>query len=118
MEAKQNVKKEYLDFLACPECRSETLEIRAETSNGRIKEGSLRCVDCSAEYPIDNYIPRFSVSTAYADSFGPQWKSFARSQLDTERTKESTIRFDSEIGWTASDLDGKTVVEFGSGAGR
>jgi SAM-dependent methyltransferase len=38
--------------------------------------------------------------------------------LDTDRTKESTIRFDSEIGWQEKDLSGKTVVEFGSGAGR
>lgn len=112
------MKKEYLDFLACPKCGSESLDVKTLESSSRIKEGSLHCVDCSATYPIKNYIPRFSVSTSYVDSFGPQWRSFARSQLDTERTKESTVRFDSEIGWQEVDVRGKTVVEFGSGAGR
>ena len=87
-------------------------------SSERIKEGSLDCTDCSASFPIQNYIPRFSLSTSYADSFGPQWRTFARSQLDTDRSKESTIRFDSEIGWQDEDCRDKTVVEFGSGAGR
>lgn len=112
------VKEEYLDFLACPECRSESLDLKTHESSPRIKEGSLQCTECSASYPIRNYIPRFSVSTSYADSFGPQWRSFARSQLDTDQTKESAIRFDSEIGWQEVDLKGKAVIEFGSGAGR
>lgn len=112
------MKKEYLDFLACPECGSESLDIKTLESSPRIKEGSLHCADCSAIYPIKNYIPRFSVSTSYAESFGPQWRSFARSQLDTDRTKESAIRFDSEIGWQEDDVRDKSVVEFGSGAGR
>ncbi len=89
----------------------------AETSL-RIKEGTLRCAGCSASYPIRNYIPRFSTSTPYADSFGPQWRTFARSQLDTDRTRESAVRFDSEIGWQEADIANKSVVEFGSGAGR
>jgi len=54
----------------------------------------------------------------YADSFGPQWRTFARSQIDTEIIKESEIRFDSEIGWQEGELKNSTVVEFGSGAGR
>ena len=118
MEVMTVVKKEYLEFLVCPKCGSESLDIITSETSSRIKEGSLDCADCSATYPIINYIPRFSVSTSYADSFGPQWRTFARSQLDTDRTKESAIRFDSEIGWQEADLSGKTVVEFGSGAGR
>lgn len=112
------MKREYLEFLLCPKCGSESLEVKSQESVSRIREGSLHCPECLAIYPIQNYIPRFSVSTSYADSFGPQWRSFARSQLDTERATESTIRFDSEIGWQEDDLEGKTVVEFGSGAGR
>lgn len=112
------MKKEYLDFLVCPGCGSESLDIETLESSARIKDGSLHCPDCSAVYPVKNYIPRFSISTPYADSFGPQWRSFARSQLDTDRWSESTIRFDSEIGWQQDELKGKTVVEFGSGAGR
>ena len=58
----------------------------------RIKEGEIDCQECNASYPIWNYIPRFSVSTPYADSFGPQWKTFAKSQIDTPKNCESQIR--------------------------
>jgi len=112
------MKKEYLEFLKCPKCGSESLELETTDSSPRIKDGSLHCAECEATYPISNYIPRFSLSTPYADSFGPQWRTFAKSQIDTERTQESSIRFDSEIGWQKDDIKGKTVVEFGSGAGR
>jgi len=112
------MKTSYLDFLQCPKCASESLTIDAADDAPRIKEGTIRCAGCGSSYPIINHIPRFSRSTPYADSFGPQWRTFAKSQLDTETTKESAIRFDSEIGWTQNDLRGKLVVEFGSGAGR
>ncbi len=112
------MKPEYLEFLCCPKCNDESLEILTEEAGDRISEGTLRCVACESEYPIRNFIPRFSESTGYADSFGPQWRAFARSQLDDERSRESAIRFDSEIGWQHPDLTGKAVVEFGSGAGR
>src|SRR5580765_2605229 len=110
------MRKEHLEFLACPDCRSD-LELQP-ASTGRIETGSLICGSCGTNYPITNFIPRFSLTTPYADSFGPQWRTFATSQLDTEQTRESEIRFDSEIGWQADDLDSGAVVEFGSGAGR
>ncbi|HEX3083077.1 MAG TPA: methyltransferase domain-containing protein [Pyrinomonadaceae bacterium] len=110
------MRKEHLEFLACPDCRSD-LELQP-ASTGRIETGSLSCGSCGTNYPITNFIPRFSSTTPYADSFGPQWRTFATSQLDTEQTRESEIRFDSEIGWQADDLDSGAVVEFGSGAGR
>ena len=109
---------EYLELLKCPKCDSENLEIVSTDVSDRIKEGLINCLDCQASYPIENYIPRFSRSTHYADSFGPQWRAFAKSQIDTDRSLESSIRFDSEIGWQKEELDGRTVIEFGSGAGR
>ena len=112
------MKKEYLEFLECPKCGSKSLELKTLDLSPRIKDGSLYCVGCQATYPISNYIPRFSLSTPYADSFGPQWRAFSKSQIDTDRAQESSIRFDSEIGWREDDVKGKTVVEFGSGAGR
>src|SRR5579859_7430879 len=112
------MKKSYLEFLQCPQCASCSLTIDAADDAPQIKEGTIRCGGCGSSYPITNYIPRFSRSTPYADSFGPQWRTFARSQLDTAATRESAIRFDSEIGWKEDDLRDKTVVEFGSGAGR
>jgi SAM-dependent methyltransferase len=116
------MKIEYLSLFCCPKCQSESLVVNSTSSNiqpeERIKEGEIDCQECNASYPIWNYIPRFSVSTPYADSFGPQWKTFAKSQIDTPKNCESQIRFDSEIGWQSSDFEGKNVIEFGSGAGR
>ena len=112
------MRREYLDLFVCPKCGSDALEIATDESTESIKEGQIGCAACATTYPIRNYVPRFSISTPYADSFGPQWRAFARSQLDTDRTKESAIRFDSEIGWQEADLRGRRVVEFGSGAGR
>ena len=40
-------------------------------------------------------------------SFGSQWNTFARSQIDTDKIKESALRFESEIGWKRSDIEGK-----------
>lgn len=65
-----------------------------------------------------NFIPRFVIDSTYADSFGHLWNAFEKSQLDTIEFKESSIRFDTELGWNESDLMGKTVFEIGSGAGR
>ena len=88
----RKMRKEYLEFLACPNCRSEDFELNGAESKGRIEFGSLDCGSCGANYPIKNFIPRFSSTTPYADSFGPQWRTFARSQLDTKQTRESAIR--------------------------
>lgn len=111
------MRKEHLQYLACPACGGD-LDLESDTPTPRVREGTLRCRGCEAGYPITHYIPRFSTSTSYADSFGPQWRAFARSQLDNERSRESAIRFDSEVGWGEADLAGRSVVEFGSGAGR
>lgn len=112
------MKVEYLELFLCPKCKSEELEIVADDKSKRIKEGAINCLSCHSSYPIENYIPRFSRSTYYADSFGPQWNTFAKSQIDTNMVNESQIRFDSEVGWQKEDLADKLVVEFGSGAGR
>lgn len=84
------MKKDYLKFFECPKCGSESLELKSADLSMRVKEGLIRCSGCGAVYPVKNYIPRFSFATPYADSFGPQWRSFAKSQ----------------------------IAEFGSGAGR
>jgi uncharacterized protein YbaR (Trm112 family) len=115
---KNGMKIEYLAFLCCPECQSDfSLEGEVEKEQ-KIRKGTLQCTSCQATYSIKNFIPRFVNNSTYADSFGHQWNAFAKSQLDTIEFKESSIRFDTELGWRESDLVGKTVFEIGSGAGR
>ena len=112
------MKYEYLEFLCCPVCRSD-LSIDCDTSDGdRIKAGKLLCGDCNIEYIIKNYVPRFVQTQVYADSFGSQWNAFAKAQLDDQQTSESSLRFNSEIGWNEKKLTNKSIIEIGSGAGR
>jgi len=112
------MKKEYLSFLCCPDCASD-LELEIHKSKAHnVKEGILACQNCKNSFQIRNSIPRFVENQSYAESFGSQWNAFAKAQLDDEHTSESTIRFDSEIGWKDSELAGKSIIEIGSGAGR
>lgn len=114
------MKKEYINFMCCPKCKSELACDGEHDGQGKIKEGILRCINssCACEWPIRNYVPRFVEYGKYANSFGAQWKTFARTQMDHSFLKESEKRWDSEIGWTEKDIRGKRIIEFGSGAGR
>jgi 2-polyprenyl-3-methyl-5-hydroxy-6-metoxy-1,4-benzoquinol methylase len=107
-----------LKFLWCPKCHGDLEIENREIVLQRIKEGTLSCIQCDQQYPIRNFIPRFVEHESYAKSFGPQWNTFAKSQIDREGYSESQIRFDSEIGWNQQQLSGKSIIEIGSGAGR
>ncbi len=51
------MKRDLMDILACPVCKSG-LELRVETEEGGdIVEGSLRCAACGETYPIAGGIP-------------------------------------------------------------
>jgi SAM-dependent methyltransferase len=56
--------------------------------------------------------------SGYADSFGPQWITYGRTQVDKfNGTSISRDRFFEYTGWPR-ELDGETVLEAGSGCGR
>lgn len=114
------MKREYLSFMCCPECQSPLVVNGEENENQVIETGSIKCVnnECGRTYPIINAVPRFVTYGKYANSFGQQWRSFAKTQLDGAQTKDSQVRWDSEVTWNAEDLAGKNIIEFGSGAGR
>lgn len=114
------MKREYLSFMCCPECQSELVVDGVENENQIIETGSIRCANakCGQTYPIVNSVPRFVNNGKYANSFGQQWRTFAKTQLDDSQTKDSQLRWDTEVTWDAGDLTGKTIIEFGSGAGR
>ena len=91
-----------------------------ENKNGLIEKGTIRCLnkECGQTYPIANFVPRFVNYGYYANSFGRQWRTFARTQLDNTQTKDSKVRWNSELTWSSEDIAGKTIIEFGSGSGR
>ena len=53
------VKKDLMDILACPICKS-ALKLTVEKEEGEeIISGSLLCAKCSESYPIVDSIPNF-----------------------------------------------------------
>lgn len=79
---------------------------------------SYRCPE-GCEFPVHNGIPRFVAQTNYADSFGLQWNTFRRTQLDSyTHTTLSRDRLARIAGGNLDAFMGKTVLEAGCGAGR
>ncbi len=51
------MKKDLMDIICCPVCKSDLeLEIQEE-QNGDIVEGTLYCQECDEEYLIEDSIP-------------------------------------------------------------
>lgn len=70
-------------------------------------------------FPLVDDIPRFVEPDNYASDFGSQWKRFPRTQLDSETGLNlSSTRLERCLGAPLESLDGKRVLEAGSGAGR
>jgi SAM-dependent methyltransferase len=114
------MRAEYLEFMCCPQCKGALRLESEQERSGRIESGRLLCVTdrCGKTYPIRNFVPRFVDHGWYANSFGGQWKTFARTQLDSGPLRETAKRWDAEVGWKEDELKDRTVIEFGSGAGR
>ncbi len=108
-----------LEFLVCPACH-EPLSLRDEVSEeAEIKTGLLVCLKCSAQYKIDNFVPRFVDTDKYVDSFSFEWNKFYDVQMDIlNNTDESEKTFLWKTGWKPEDLKGKLVLDVGVGAGR
>lgn len=54
----------------------------------------------------------------YAGSFGFQWHTFRRTQLDNEFSHRSELDFERRTGFRPQDLAGKLVLDVGCGMGR
>jgi len=96
--------------LACPEHHA-LLSLSEQGEHYRCPNG--------CEFPIHNGIPRFVPQSNYADSFGLQWNTFRRTQLDSyTRTTLSRDRLTRIAGGSLDVFRGKTILEAGCGAGR
>lgn len=70
-------------------------------------------------FPFVKGAYRFVSMDNYTESFGFQWNSFQKTQIDKEsEISISKERFFAVTGWDSEDLTGKSVLEVGSGAGR
>ena len=51
------MKRELVDILACPVCKGVLKLDVAEENETEIVSGSLRCLKCKVNYPIEDTIP-------------------------------------------------------------
>jgi SAM-dependent methyltransferase len=108
---------EHMQHLCCPKCQCGLEYVES------LEEGEERhTLQCNGErhcYPVINGIPRFVRPDNYAASFGFQWNTFSKVQLDSYNGScFSEQRFRSITGWSERDLAGKLVLDAGCGAGR
>ena len=84
----------------------------------RSGDGRFVCPD-GCEFPVLRDIPRFVPADNYAASFGLQWNTFRKTQLDSHTgVTISTDRLTRLVGGDLGILAGKKVLEAGCGAGR
>jgi SAM-dependent methyltransferase len=104
----------------CPSCEG-TLDLSINRSeDAEIMEGALRCVSCSATFPITGGIPRFanleqveSDKRATAKGFGWQWQHFTQKD---EKYAEQFLNWLAPV--TPEFFRDKVVLEGGCGKGR
>ena len=89
----------------------------ALTYSASHEKNSLICPQ-NCEFSVQDNIPRFVSIDNYASSFGLQWNTFKKTQLDsytqTTISRDRLTRIMDGLEW----LQGKTVLEAGCGAGR
>lgn len=97
-----------ITLLQCPDCRKPL-----ETQND-----GYRCAVCQRQFPNVRGVGRFVDEKSYADSFGYQWRSFDKTQLDHAGRDLSETDFIRKVGLKPEDLRGKLVLDVGCGMGR
>jgi SAM-dependent methyltransferase len=108
-----------LDILACPSCHGVLRVDSADKDAAEIRSGELRCDACARSWPIVRGIPRFVDPSNYAASFGLQWNTFKREQLDRYNSSDlSRQRLLKETGWSPEWMKGRWILDAGCGAGR
>jgi SAM-dependent methyltransferase len=71
------------------------------------------------QFPKINGVYRFVQSSGYTGNFGYQWKKFKKTQIDKfSGLNFSKERFFTVTKWNKENLEGKNILEVGSGAGR
>ncbi|MCA9584249.1 MAG: methyltransferase domain-containing protein [Myxococcales bacterium] len=70
------------------------------------------------KYPVDEGLPRFVEDEGYSASFGFQWNTHDRTQIDSDNGSTITQdRFFRGTGWPRR-MEGERILEVGCGSGR
>lgn len=92
--------------------------LRSEEDGDEIGWGALDCAACTRSFPIRDGLPRFVPESGYADSFALEWKTYCRTQYDSQTGRTlPRDRFFRSTGFP-EDLRGETMLEAGCGSGR
>lgn len=115
----RRMKAATLSYYRCISCDHQAMTYDSDKRIDREStRESLRCQNCSAVYPIVDGIPRFVADDNYAGSFGFQWNTHEKTQLDSYTGRPiSERRLFDVTGWP-KDMSGQLILEAGSGAGR
>jgi SAM-dependent methyltransferase len=99
-----------MPMLVCPACGAGL----------ELKDSIMQCRDCGQIYSRDprNGVISFVEEETYAESFGLQWKTFSREQLDNDRLQDSERRLRQETGFFPEQIAGKIILDAGCGMGR
>ena len=111
------MKRDFLDILICPECKSE-LELEVHTEeDGEIMTGVLRSSG-GHEYRIVGGVPRFVNADEYADTFSKQ-RLYVRRHFDEYRQDTSGDQvFGPATGFSDEAIREGISLEVGCGYGR
>ena len=94
--------------------------LRCIDCQGRLStvEAGMACQDCGRQYPLVDGVLRFVDKQDYAGSFGFQWLTHHRTQLDGATSRRSELDFMEKTGLGPEDFAGKLVLDVGCGMGR
>jgi SAM-dependent methyltransferase len=108
--AKNDVLSLAMPILVCPACGVGV----------ELKDPGVWCRDCGRIYSRDprNGVIYFVEKESYAESFGLQWKTFPREQLDNDQLRDSERRLRQEAGLFPEQIAGKIILDAGCGMGR
>jgi len=102
-------------------CRAPNLKLhRTKKLNkkGIIPKELLVCDGCGKSFPIINNIPRFVPHEDYTNTFGFQWDLHRKTQLDSHTGLSISRDRLFEVTRWPKNMEGQTILEAGSGAGR
>ena len=121
------MKPALVDYLACPDCRSDLEGEFGAASEGEIDSGALRCTGCRRAFPIVRGVPQMNRDMAglenVARTFTYEWKAHHAGRFEGEtlfgRTVDEDWRFFLDCtGAAADDVSGAVVLDAGCGSGR
>ena len=112
------MKRELLQYLACPECSGAlTLTVDREAA-GAIETGRLTCAADGRSFPIDKFVPRFVDQDRYVASFSKQ-RQYVEKHFDQYITDRSGDQlFLPTTGFSADNVRNGLNLEVGCGYGR